>query len=69
MKTVTYQGKTLTLQQDAYISDTVGKLDHYKASAIDAEGETYTVWWAIINFECEDESESCDWDEHEVIKN
>lgn len=69
MKTVTYKGKTLILQQNAYISDDPENLDCYRAAAKDNDGNDYTVLWTIINFECEDESESCNWDNYEVIKN
>lgn len=63
--TVTHNGKTLTLTQQAYLdcdgSDTGER--YYSASAIDADGNEYKVRWEIYEgFEGEDEGDACDWD-------
>ena len=60
--TVTKNGKTYSLKKDAYISDRVGMLDYYMASAIDEDDNECTIFWPIIDSECEDESDTCDWD-------
>lgn len=64
--TYEHNSKTLWLIQDPYPSDLCGHEDEYTAVAIDSEGETYRVTWKIVNSECEDASESCDWDVYNV---
>lgn len=72
--TVTHSGKTLTLTQQAYVSNngTDGGVRYY-AAAIDADGNEYMVAWdttpawderLAANDESDsfDESEACDWD-------
>ncbi len=62
---VVFEGVKYWLTQNAYIT---GPLDspYYEASAIDASGNHYTIYWDIlpeidIN-DIQDESECCDWD-------
>ena len=48
----------LTLTQQAY--QIVG---NYTASAIDAVGNEYSVFWSILsNWDRDDEQSACDWD-------
>lgn len=66
--TVIYNGKTLALMQQAYISG-INDDEHYAASAEDEDGNEYTVRWEIA---CEDvdslqdESDACDWNKYAV---
>jgi hypothetical protein len=54
----------VALEQDAYIYGYC----YYTACAVDALGNDYCFKWDIINHECEDQSEACDWDEFTVKK-
>lgn len=80
--TVYYNGKTLTLTQDAYC-DNKGNGVAYYAHAVDADGNDYRVEWQTTaawdaaqeqaksdpeNYDgaCDDESHDCDWDMYEV---
>ena len=60
--TVTKNGQTYGLKQDAYISDRLGMLDYYMAHAVDSDDRELTIFWPIIDSECNDESNACDWD-------
>ena len=62
---VTFEGKEYTLTQEAYYQAGEGK---YMASAIDAEGNEYNVWWTITNPDAEEECDMCDWDEPESVE-
>ena len=58
--TVTHNGKTFTLTQDAYITSN-GSRDYYRAHAVDANQNEYYILWDIIDADCDDESNACDW--------
>lgn len=67
--TVTHNGKTLTLTQQAYLdcdgSDTGER--YYSASAIDADGNEYKVRWeaVVVGISVSLDSvivDACDWD-------
>jgi hypothetical protein len=62
---VTFDGKTYNLTQDAYINNYLDRACYF-ASATGDDGETYRVRWEIRDeFEQmsnDDESEACDWD-------
>lgn len=64
--TVEYKGKEISLMQYPYISPS--REGYYEASAEDDEGNLYDVFWAIIREDCDDESESCDWEDYYVEK-
>ena len=62
--TVMYGEVELRLTQNAYIiSDT-----QYQANAVDDVNNDYQVNWDIINIDCDDESNACNWDKYSVIK-
>jgi len=42
--------------------------DWYQASAEDAEGNLYRVFWEIIDADCEGGSDACDWDNPWAVK-
>ena len=46
----------------------IGKAEKYRANAIDMDMKTYVVVWDIINHECEDESDACDWEKYTTRK-
>lgn len=62
--TVTFEGKTYTLTQDAYINNYLDRACYF-ASAADEEGNQYKVRWEIRDsfdaFSNDDESDACDW--------
>lgn len=70
--TVTYKGRTYLLMQDPYPSDYIDHItnndDHYLASAIDDQGNSYEVIWETClewdagEWEAGDESDACDWE-------
>lgn len=77
--TVTYNGKTLILVQDAYISETDLTYNGliYQALAVDpvnfdeeeSDDHMYMVYWHVTADnpdEVEDEADMCNWDEYEV---
>lgn len=75
---VEHDGKTLVLEQEAYIDQDFTQLEQptvYRATARDAEGNRYRVQWALkpeiaelpINERPEDESEYCDWSSPESV--
>ncbi len=59
MDTVTLDGLTVTLTQDAYVSD---DSETYEAHAADDEGNVYKVFWRVICTDTDDQSNCCDWD-------
>ena len=59
--TTTYNGVTLTLTQYAYLDGPDGDAV-YTATAKDASGNVWRVRWEILNHDCDDESNACDWD-------
>jgi len=73
--TVEHGDKTLVLTQDAY--PTSGSFpvpggatytgDWYEAHAVDAGGTDYRVIWTDVDYETEDESEACDWDDPDYV--
>lgn len=82
--TVNYNGKTYTLEQDAYCSDSG---ETYQASATHPDypdATIYVIWDNLhaghicdgdgncvidgCNGECEDESNACDWDNPSAVK-
>lgn len=56
---VEVEGKELRTIQDPYVSDNGS---HYIAKALDVEGNTYIINWAVIDPDTTDESSACDWD-------
>jgi len=58
--TVTHNNKTLTLTQDAYMTSN-GSRDYYRAHAVDANNNEYYIIWDIVDADCDDESNACDW--------
>ena len=79
--TVKYEGKTLTLTQIAYADKDFTRQEEivdehgyaslinpvvYFAKAVDFSGNEYEIKWKIINYDCEDESDACDWTKFEV---
>ncbi len=59
--TITFEGKTYTLTQDAYYFEN----REYTAKAVDADGREFQVYWTITNpdyDESEWEDDACDWD-------
>ena len=58
----TKDGKSFEITQQAYVWDK----DTYRAS-LNCDGEYFGyVVWKIIDRECEDESNACDWDKFDV---
>lgn len=57
----------LALTQEAYLCGTHENA-FYRANAIGSNGDAYTVEWEIVNHDCSDFSEACDWDEYTVKK-
>ena len=60
---VFYGDLLLDLQQNPYVDDS-GKF--YKAYALDAERRQYRVTWDVIDFNTENEDETCDWSNYRV---
>lgn len=65
--TVSFEGKTLALTQQAYCSNHPD-VATYQALAVDEAGDEYTVVWDCVEgwMGKEDESECCDWSEYQV---
>ena len=71
MNTVTFEGKEITLTQDAYLTGP-HEAPHYEAAGVDQDGNRVMVKWEIeshwlnedgtLNGEMEDEGDACDWD-------
>lgn len=67
--TVDYEGLKLTLIQHAYFDHRYDvDEDCYTAIAIDHKENQYRVFWDIINNDCEDEGEACDWNVYTIMK-
>lgn len=70
--TVEYNGKTLTLTQDAYLDHDRHNLQLpvYRAHAVDEDGNDYRVQWHVVDGwqEMDDESDRCDWDDYQVFE-
>jgi hypothetical protein len=60
MKTINHNGKTLTLDTQAYLVD-----GYYQAIAEDSDGNKYRVHWTIIS-DSENADEACDWKAYTV---
>lgn len=60
---IEWEGKELRTTQDPHIDGQVGEHPYYEASAIDAEGNEYSVIWDVRDEyeEIDDESSMCDW--------
>lgn len=73
MPTYRYDGKLITLTQDAYI-DSINRMGLpnqtvYTAHAVDQDGNNYrVVWYPFKNWNGENEDESCDWDRPAYIE-
>ena len=64
---VTVDGVEYALKQQAYISDCGTE---YKASAINADNQPVTIYWAVTSDDPiseTDESNMCDWDNARVV--
>jgi len=62
--TFTKDGKTYTITQQAYMWDS----ETYRAQ-LECEGEEFgIVVWDIIDINCDDESNACDWDKFNVYQ-
>ena len=63
--TIEYKDKMLTITQQPYIE---GPIDYpiYKALAIDIDGNEYEIIWPIVEINCQDESDVCDWEKYHV---
>ena len=63
-----YQGVPLYQIEDAFADGLSDNKDTwvYKAPAIDAKGNRFTVTWKQTNFESEDGADACDWDDYNV---
>ena len=71
--TVTFDGIELKLTQLPYLTAVLrcgyGTMDCYIASAIDPKTDKlYEIMWPIINPDCDDESDACDWTKYKVKK-
>lgn len=66
MTTITHDGKTLNIQQEAYPA-TDGS-NTYWAHATDDAGNDYRVIWDVINPDADDGSDACDWSNYRVVK-
>lgn len=64
---ITFAGKTLYLQQQAYMHDTTDDC-YYRAQAIDDDGNEYFVNWEIIDPYADNEEDACDWNVYEVSR-
>jgi len=70
MNKYTYNGKQITLTQQAYLTGKYGNAV-YKAAAVDDDGNEYMVIWHPYDRSgkgCEDESDACNWDTPAEIK-
>ncbi len=67
--TVNFNGIEIVIMQQPYISDYCHHHGQfYTATGQDAIGNNYEIAWPVINEDCEDESEACDWDDFKVRK-
>jgi hypothetical protein len=63
------EGKEFFLQQEAYLDQDFnfsGAKYYYTALGRTLDNTKCNLRWEIINSECEDEGEACDWDEYEI---
>lgn len=68
-ETIIYKDKILTLLQNPYIDMAINNPWQnliYRATAIDDHDNDYEIIWDVVNLDCEDESESCDWTNFKV---
>lgn len=61
--TVNYKGEEIALMQEPYLWHLCNRGDHYKALGLKKDGSEVSIWWPIINHDCEDESNACDWED------
>ncbi len=67
--TVQYNGETLNLIQQPFIDTMIlrnTEITAYFACAVDTKGQDYEIRWSIKNLNCDDESDSCDWEKYRV---
>jgi len=57
----------LKLSKQPYINTDIRYPNTYTSGARDKFDNEYQVIWKIINADCEDESEACDWDKFLVL--
>lgn len=60
-------GSDISLMQQAY-PDGDGHKTWYQAIGRDVTGNTYRVRWAVVNAECDDGIDACDWAHPHEIK-
>jgi len=73
---LTYSGKEIELTSDPGISGgsfPIGDQANYngnwyQADAVDSNGNEYVVYWTTVDWDAEDESEACDWENPDYIK-
>lgn len=58
---IEYAGDVYTVVEDAYIT-LLDDEAFYTALAVSG-GVTWRIYWQIVNDDCEDESNACDWTE------
>lgn len=63
----TTTGELLALIQQPYIKSYYG-YNFYCAQAIDKFENNYEICWQVINSNCEDESDACNWESYIVRK-
>ena len=69
MTTIDYNGKTLTLIQEAYNNcNPDHQYNCYTALAKDESGNQYKIEWDIVNIYAEEEEDVCDWDKFTVTE-
>ena len=74
--TATVDGKTVTLTQNAYATGGSFPVpgggmyngEWYEAHAVDSSGHEYIVCWTDCNGDSEDESDACDWDSPNYLR-
>jgi hypothetical protein len=66
--TVSYQGKELKLLDQAEFSNKIGEEHVMFADALDAEGKEYRIIWDVIDEDCDDGIDLCDWSKYKVIE-
>jgi hypothetical protein len=66
--TVQHNGVELTLTQQVYIDADCFNTNNtvYRSHAVDTLGNEYAITWPVVNVDCEEESESCDWSHYTV---
>jgi len=60
---IQFKDKILKIMQLPYING-----DFYEALAVDADGYEYLVKWDIVNENCSDESDACNWEIFKVTE-